>query len=132
MLQGAAISWGSRRQQTIALSTTEAEYMALAAATQEVLWLKQLDSEIIQHHKNDAINIFCDNNSAVHLASTSSYHPRSKHIDIRHHFLREKRELGLVKFSNISTNEMIADNLTKAVPKPKHIYCSEKMGLTIK
>jgi hypothetical protein len=133
LLQGGAISWNSRRQQTIALSTTEAEYMALSSTTQEVLWLRELNMELNQDNNiQEATTIFCDNRSAVHLATTSSYHPRSKHIDIRHHFIREKYDLGFVKFINIGTDDMVADNLTKAVTKPKHFFCCEKMGIIFK
>lgn len=132
VMQGGAVSWNSRRQQTIALSTCEAEYMALSAATQEVLWLRELNAELNPGFKsNEATTIFCDNRSAVHLATTSSYHPKSKHIEIRHHFIREKFELGAIKFENIGTDDMIADNLTKAVVKPKHQFCCKEMGLMI-
>lgn len=128
-LQGGAISWNSKRQPTVALSSTEAEYMALASATQEAMWLKQLQSELDKNCINKHIIIYCDNHSAIHLSENEAYHPRSKHIEVRHHFLREKVSVGDIKIISISTNDMVADNLTKGVPTIKHNYCSKEMGL---
>ncbi|XP_062713574.1 uncharacterized protein LOC134290444 [Aedes albopictus] len=86
---GGAISWSCRKQATVALSTMEAEYMAVSAATQEAMWWRGLREEL--HGVSEAVQIRCDNLSAVHLAKKEvGYSPRSKHIDIRHHFVREK------------------------------------------
>ncbi|KAK9759186.1 hypothetical protein QE152_g136 [Popillia japonica] len=81
-----AISW--TRKQTVALSTTEAEYLALSSTVQQVMWLKGLDEEI-SGKSRQAILVYCDH-SASNLANNDGYHPRTKHIDIRHHFIREK------------------------------------------
>lgn len=115
LFQGGAISWSSKRQPTVALSSTEAEYMALSAVTQEVIWLRSLSEEINPSNKKEATVIYCDNRSAIDLASTSSFHPRSKHIDVRHHFIRDKISQNEIRISSVSTNDMIADSLTKAV-----------------
>lgn len=88
MLQGGAISWSSRKQQTVALSTAEAEYMAMSSATQEALWLRQLSAELGQC-LNEPLIIFSDNQSAIKLSLNDCYLPRSRHIDIRYHFLKE-------------------------------------------
>lgn len=127
-LSNGAISWFSKRQSTEALSSTEAEYMAMASCVQESIWLKQfgyeLDKSLI-----GPVELFCDNQSAINLAKSDGYRQRTKHIDIRHHYLREKVENGTVVISYIPTNEMAADNLTKAVTKDKHNFCSKEMGL---
>lgn len=123
------MSWNSKRQPTVALSSTEAEYMALSAATQEAMWLRQLNDEIFPAENEVAITLFCDNRSAIFLASNDVYKTRSKHIDIRHHFVRQKVADGKIKLQSISTENMTADVLTKAVPAIKQNYCSTKMGL---
>ncbi|CAF4946395.1 unnamed protein product [Pieris macdunnoughi] len=127
--QGAAISWNSKRQQTVALSTTEAEYMALSAATQEAMWLRQLHCELWPSLKVTPITLYCDNQSAIKLTGTYSYHARSKHIDVRHHYLRNKVECGDLKIEYVGTDSMVADCLTKALPKPKHQHFLIAMGL---
>lgn len=131
MLQSGAISWSSKRQQTVALSSTEAEYMAMSAVTQEVLWLRGLYFELVSDISNGPTPIFCDNRSAIALASTNSYHPRSKHIDVRHHFIRENKNAKYVEFYPVKTDEMIADSLTKATTTPKHKFCFQKLGLIV-
>lgn len=128
-LQGGAISWNCKRQPTVALSTTEAEYMALSSAIQEAMWLKQFQNELwVTKHE---ISIFCDNKSAIDLACTDSYHARTKHIDIRHHFVREKVNTKEIVIKHLDTNEMIADGLTKGLFGTKHMFCTTKMGITL-
>lgn len=127
-LSNGAISWMSKRQPTVALSTTEAEYMAISAATQEAIWLNQLYAEI-NHGSVKPVKLFCDNRGAIEIAEIDVYRARTKHIDIRHHFIREKINDNTIKIQYLPTNEMVADSLTKAVPKEKTKFCAEKMGL---
>lgn len=126
---GGSVSWQSKRQQTIALSSTEAEYMALSSSTQEALWLRQLQWEFWQDTKPTPI--LCDNQSTICLAKNDAFQPRSKHIDIKHHFVREKVENKQISISHVSTTTMVADVLTKALPKQKHNWCFTKMGLQL-
>lgn len=128
MHQGGAISWGSKKQPTVALSTTEAEYMAMSSATQEALWLKSLSNEIFQK-KDKTLIIKCDNKGAIQLSEKSSYQPRTKHIDVRHHFIREKVIDGNIKFEYIKTDFMLADYLTKPVPDEKNVFCCNGNGV---
>lgn len=128
MHQGGAVTWNSKKQPTVALSTMEAEYMALCSATQEAIWLKQLDNELFSDAEKGTI-IYSDNQSAIYLASTHSYHARAKHIDIKHHFVREKVEDGSVILKHVPSSQMIADSLTKPVVGPIHLKCTENMGL---
>lgn len=127
LLQGCAVTWNSKKQPTIALSSTEAEYMAMSSATQEALWLKSLTNEIFNNAKCLIIN--CDNKGALQLSEKSSYKPRTKHIDVRHHFLREKVAQGLIKFQYVKTDEMLADFLTKSVTTEKQQFCCRGMNL---
>lgn len=124
---GGAISWNSKRQPTVALSTTEAEYMALSAATQEAMWLKQFDDEIFGTDK--MMNIFCDNQSAISLANNNGYWARCKHIDIRHHFVRQKVGDKSCVIHYVNTNENAADAFTKSLQKQKFQHCRSMFGL---
>ena len=124
---GGAISWASKHQPTVALSTTEAEYMSLACGTQEAMWLKQLQDDLEAEAKKLVIN--CDNNSALKLAENDRYRARTKHIDVRHHFIRDKLEEGLLIIKHVPTDGMVADALTKPVPREKQIFCNTGMGL---
>lgn len=124
MKSGGAITWGCRKQQTVALSTTEAEYMALSAATQEAMWLRNLNVELL--NEDSSMSIFCDSQSAISLACTDIYHPRSKHIDVRHHYIREKLATGEIAVTAVASECMVADILTKGLPRPKHVqHCKD-------
>ena len=124
---GGAISWNSKRQPTVAVSTTEAEYMAAASATKEGLWLRKL------FHSLDmpltTIDINCDNQSAIKLLRNPIFSVRSKHIDVVHHFARERVQRKEVAFHYIPTSEMAADVMTKVLPASKHEVCCDMMGM---
>lgn len=128
MFQGGPISWSCKKQRTVALSTAEAEYMALSSACQETLWLTQLRSEITGGKRRATI-IHCDNKSAIDLSNNAIYSARTKHIDIRHHFIRDLIKDEIVALKSIETGRMIADNLTKAVSIEKHDFCTKEIGI---
>ena len=123
------ISWASKKQETVALSTTEAEYMAMARAVCEGIWLQRLLEEL--GHKIPKIIIFGDNQSSIALSKNPQYHPRTKHIDIKHHFIREKVEEGSVEIKYISTEKMVADLLTKAHGRVKHKELIQGLNLSV-
>lgn len=122
-----AVSWNSRRQPTVALSTAEAEYMALSSATQEAMWLKNLEDEIF--HGDRPVNIFSDNQSAISLANNNGYSARCKHIDIRHHFVRQKVYEKKCILHYVNTNDNAADALTKNLNKQKFQSCRKLFGM---
>lgn len=122
-----AISWKSARQKTVALSSTEAEYMALSETIQEAAWLIQLSKEMGMII--NPLNIHCDNQSAIKLTKSEGYNPRTKHIDIRYHFIREKIKNGEIIVKFLPTTKMVADSLTKPVTKEKNDFCASEMGL---
>lgn len=123
-----AITWFSKRQSTVALSTTEAEYMSMSEATKEALWLKQLADEL-DPKLAKTIPLNCDNRSAIDLAESDGFSNRTKHIDVRHHHLREKLQEGIITIEYVPTEQMVADNLTKAVTKEKHQFCVKEFGM---
>lgn len=128
MLQGGAVSWCSRKQQTVALSTAEAEYMAMSSAAQEALWLQQLQGEL-GGQRDGTLVIHSDNISAIKLTANDCYLPRSKHIDIKYHFLREHVSSLKLKFFYVKSEENVSDILTKGTSVDKHYYCMSNMGL---
>jgi len=113
------VSWSSKKQATVALSSTKAEYMALRQATKEAIWIRFLLSEILdrQYKMLPSITIFADNQGCFALAHNLEYHARTKHIDIQHHFVREKVEGGEVSLEYTPTGLMVADCLTMALPR---------------
>lgn len=127
MLAGGAVGWQSKRQPIIALSSTEAEYIALSSAVKEALWMRQLMMEVDEIE--GPTMVYCDNKSAIELGSKEAYRPRSKHIDLRYHHIREQIENKQINLMHVGTEEMIADSLTKAVYGGKTYYCAAHMGL---
>jgi hypothetical protein len=119
MLNGAAISWKSQRQQTVALSTAEAEYMALTAAAQEALFLRQLLEQMGQPQASGTV-LHEDNQSCIALCKNTMTTGRSKHIDVKMHFCREKQESGEIVVKYCPTEVMLADALTKPLAADKH------------
>lgn len=114
---GAAISWYSKRQHTVTLSTVEAEYVALAFTCQEALWLRELIRETEPWKEIEPIELFCDNNGAICLTKNAALSQRTKHIDVRHHFVRESVENKGVTIKHLSTDEMIADMFTNPLTR---------------
>ena len=127
-IAGGVVSWSSKRQATVALSSTEAEYMALTHATKETVWLRALLGEL-GFHQGDPSTIFEDNQSCIALARNPVHHARTKHIDIRHHYIREKLESGEVTLRYVNTKEMVADAFTKPLPKPQFEFLVGLMNL---
>ncbi len=121
------MSWSSRLQPSVALSTAEAEYMAAAAATKEALWLRILLKDL--ECQDETVNIKCDNQGAIQLGKNPIASQRSKHIDVRYHFVREHVQSGDVIFKYCATQEMVADILTKPLPRAKFVFCHERMGV---
>ncbi|TPX52374.1 hypothetical protein PhCBS80983_g06488 [Powellomyces hirtus] len=124
------VTWASKRQPTVALSSTEAEYMALSFATQETIWLRSLLRKLqIPEYLNESARpttIYEDNQSCISLAMNPVHHARTKHIDIRHHFIRDHVDKE-IHLEYLPTAEMVADSLTKPLPAPAFKYHRENM-----
>jgi Reverse transcriptase (RNA-dependent DNA polymerase)/Integrase core domain/GAG-pre-integrase domain len=128
IINGGAVSWSAKRQEIISLSTTESEYIAVTHASKEALWLRSLVQQLF-NIKLDATTLFCDNKSAIELTKDHQYHARTKHIDIRYHFIRWIVEQNSIKIIYCPTNEMLADALTKALPSAKVKHFAVQFGL---
>ena len=128
ILSGAAISWESRKQRTVALSSIEAEYMSITDAAKEAIHLTKFLNELGFSQLANA-ELFNDNQGAGKLAENPIFHSRSKHIDIRHHFIRDVLATQPLKLSYLPTEKMIADVLTKPLMASKHIFCFRELGL---
>ncbi|KAJ8517721.1 hypothetical protein ONZ45_g5159 [Pleurotus djamor] len=129
MINGGAVSWSSKRQNLIALSTTEAEYCAATHAAKEAVWLRSFISKIFDISHMPATTLFSDNQSAIALTKDHRFRARTKHIDIRYHFIRwvvEKESLRLVY---CPTEDMVADALTKALPSATVKHFASELGL---
>ncbi|GJZ35815.1 retrovirus-related pol polyprotein from transposon TNT 1-94 [Tanacetum coccineum] len=129
MVHGCVVSWKATLQHVVALSTTEAEYMALTEAVKESIWLKGLLIELGVNLRSVVVN--CDNQSAIHLSRNAMFHERTKHINVRYHFIREIVESKEIEVAKIGTKDNAADAFTKVVPGPKFKYCMKILGVGI-
>lgn len=126
-LAGGAVSWVSKLQTVVALSTTEAEYMAATQACKEAVWIQRLLEEL--GHMQKKIVLFCDSQSALHIARNPAFHSRTKHIRVQYHFVREVVEEGSVDMQKIHTDENLADVMTKPINADKFTWCRSSYGL---
>ena len=127
MSQGGPVSWSCKKQRTVALSTCEAELMALTQATQEAVWIQRLKSEISQDTSPILIN--CDSQSALCIVENGVINSRTKHIDIRHHFVKDQIESNVINIQYVRTEEQVADILTKPLGPIKPVLQRQMMGL---
>ncbi|KAE8690148.1 hypothetical protein F3Y22_tig00110925pilonHSYRG00035 [Hibiscus syriacus] len=124
-LGGTAVSWVSQLQKIVALSTTEAEYVSVTKASKEMVWLQSFLEELGKKQENNVL--YCDSQSAIHLAKNPSFHSRTKHIQLRYHFIR--LEDVILKLEKISRAQNPADMLTKTVTTDKLKLCSASVGM---
>lgn len=122
------ISWNTRRQNSVATSSTEAEYMALYEGVKEACWLKSLLSSIHLNMSNPIV-IYEDNNGCIAIANNPTDHKRSKHIDVKYHFSREKVEQKVITLKYIPTGQQLADAFTKPLPAVQFLKIRKQMGL---
>jgi hypothetical protein len=125
---GGAISWASKKQHSVVLSTCGAEYVALANATKEAMWLRTLLASIGRAPATATV-VYEDNRGAIALAENPHAHNRTKHIDVKYHFTREKVEEGVIRVLPMGTKMMIADIGTKVLPRDAHRGFCEMMGV---
>jgi hypothetical protein len=131
IVSNAAISWCSNKQSVVALSSTEAEYVAAAHATKQAMWLTTLLNELDLQPNPVPITLLLDNQSCMDLAYNPIHHKRSKHIDVRHHYLRERVEEGDIELEYVPTGDQLADPFTKQLPRERHETHFKAMGLTL-
>ncbi|WJX96077.1 hypothetical protein P8452_77325 [Trifolium repens] len=131
-LNGGTVSWKSSKQETVADSTTEAEYIAASSAAKEAVWIKKFISELeVVPSIVDPISLYCDNNGAIAQAKEPRSHQQSKHILRRFHLIREIIDRGDVKICKVPTLDNIADPLTKPLAQLKHDGHTRSMGIKV-
>nr|GEW23010.1 retrovirus-related Pol polyprotein from transposon TNT 1-94 [Tanacetum cinerariifolium] len=126
-LKDKLVSWSSKKQRSTAISTTETEYIAMSGCCAQILWMRsQLTDYGFAFNK---ISMYCDNRSAIALCCNNVYHSRSKHIDIRCHFIREQVEKGVVELFFVMTDYQLADIFTKALPRERFEFLLPRLGM---
>ncbi|GJR74574.1 hypothetical protein Tco_0086939 [Tanacetum coccineum] len=120
-------SWFSKKQTALAISTTEAEYVSARKACQQALWMKQ--ALVDYGVRLDDIPIMCDNKGAIDLSKNPVQHSRTKHIEIRHHFLRDNVQKGNISIEKVSSEDNIADILTKPLKREPFNYLRLGLGM---
>ncbi|GKB39431.1 hypothetical protein Tco_0884373 [Tanacetum coccineum] len=121
------VSWSSKKQRSTEISTTEAEYIAISGCCAQILWMRSwLKDYGFDFNK---IPLYCDNKSAIALCCNNVQHSRSKHIDIRHHFIREQVENRVVELYFVEMNYQLADILTKALPRERFEFLLPRLGM---
>ncbi len=128
LLNGGTVSWASKRQEIVSLSTTESEYVAATHGTKEAMWLRSLIAQVFSPIK-DATTVYSDNQSAIALSQDHQYYARTKHIDVRFHFIRWVISEGTIQLVYCPTNAMVADALTKVLPSAKVKHFANELGL---
>ncbi|GJR20847.1 hypothetical protein Tco_0969374 [Tanacetum coccineum] len=117
----------SKKQKSTAISSTEAEYIALSGCCSQILWMRsQLTDYGFQFNK---IPLYCDNKSAIALCCNNVQHSRAKHIDIRYHFIKEQVENGIVELYFVRTEYQLADIFTKPLPRERFNFLIDKLGM---
>jgi len=125
---GGPIVWTSRRQGCTALSTTEAEYIAGCEASKEAIWITRLLKELKLEGKQ-TVPLYCDNQSAIRLAKNPEFHQRTKHIDVKYHFIREQIEKGVISLEFVGTEDQLADLFTKPLEGVRFQNLRERIGM---
>ncbi|GJT14758.1 retrovirus-related pol polyprotein from transposon TNT 1-94 [Tanacetum coccineum] len=119
--------WSSKKQKSTAISSTEAEYIALSGCCSQILWMR---SQLTDYgFKFNKIPLYCDNKSAIALCCNNVQHSRAKHIDIRYHFIKEQVENGIVELYFVRTEYQLADIFTKPLPRERFNFLIDKLGM---
>jgi hypothetical protein len=128
MYGNGVVSWSSKKQAIVTLSTTEAEFVAAASCACQAVWLGRILEQLKQAQMNGTV-IFCDNTSSIKLSKNPVMHGRCKHIDVRYHFLRDLTKDGAVEMKFCTSQEQIADIMTKALKLETFYKLRAKMGM---
>ena len=128
MFGSAAISWSSKKQPIVTLSSTEAEFVAATSCACQAIWLRRILKEL--HFKQPgATKIFCDNNSTIKLSKNPVLHGRSKHIDVKFYFLRDLNTIGAIDVMHCRSEDQVADIFTKALKMESFVKLRKLLGV---
>ena len=130
-LGSAMISWFSRKQSSVALSTVEAKYIAACSASCEAIWLRKLMSGLFNLELDTTV-ILCNNQSCIKMTENPVFHDKSKHIEIQYFYIRDMIQKGAIKLQYVSIDEQVTDVLTKALSRVKFEYFRDKLGVVRK
>jgi hypothetical protein len=123
------ISWFSKKQNCVSLSTAEAEYIAAGSSCSQLVWMKQMLTEY--NVTQNVMTLFCDNLSAINISKNPIQHSRTKHIDIRHHFIRDLVEDKVITLEHVATELQLADIFTKALDATQFENLRGKLGICL-
>jgi len=127
-LRNNLVSWHSKKQSCVSLSTAEAEYIALGSCCTQLLWMKQM---LLDYGMtSNTLLVYCDNMSAINISKNPVQHSRTKHIDIRHHFIRELVENKIVEISHVSSEKQLAGIFTKSLDLNSFLNLKKSIGLS--
>ena len=129
LIGGNLVSWKSKKQSVVSRSSAESEYRAMANTVCELMWIKHFMEEI-GLQCDMPMRLGCDNQAALHIASNPVFHERTKHIEVDCHFIREKIQQGLVRTSNVKSEEQVADLLTKSLHGNRINFLCSKLGMS--
>jgi hypothetical protein len=125
---GNLVTWRSKKQSVVSRSSAEAEYRGMAIGVCELLWLKNLMKDL-GFSQRTAMNLYCDNKSAIEIAHNPVQHDRTKHVEVDRHFIKEKLEAGIIQFPFVKSEFQLADVLTKAVSNKVFTSCLHKLSM---
>ena len=129
MLGVSTVSWQAQRQPIVTLSSTEAEYISACETIKGLIWIDRLVKEICTNTTGGQPTLYVDNQSAIRLVKNPEFHKRTKHIDVRYHFIREKFEENLFRLQYVETEEQYADIFTKPLPKDRFEKLRQKLSV---
>lgn len=137
--KGGPVAWGSSRQTCVALSTSESEYIAAAKAAQTAsIWLGLVEAELETEEqeitipvmlKLPSVPLYCDNQSAIRLVKNAEFHQRTRHINLRYHFIRDYQEQKRIDVQYVGSSNQLADIFTKPLPAPAFTELRERIGV---
>lgn len=130
MLSGGAVSWSSKKQPIVTLSTTEAEFVVAATCACQAVWMRRI-LEKLNHVQDGCTTVFCDNSSTIKLSKNPVMHGRSKHIDVRFHFLCDLTQDGVVELVHCGTQDQVADLMTKPLKLEAFMKLRDHLGMCV-
>ncbi|RVW66685.1 Retrovirus-related Pol polyprotein from transposon TNT 1-94 [Vitis vinifera] len=130
LLSEGAVAWSSKKQPVVTLSTTEAEFVAAASCACQGVWMRRV-LEKLGHSQGKCTTVLCDNSSTIKLSKNPVMHGRSKHIDVRFHFLRDLTREGVVELKHCGTQEQVADIMTKPLKLDVFLKLRELLGVSV-